>query len=144
MHMMALDQFLFGLGTLAYDELRRHTEWRHPSNSRVGVRAARQWVGPGDDTITLSGVLVPEFAGRRTSLDDLRAMADTGWAYALVSGIGQVFGAFVIVTLQETGTVFVAEGVARRTAFELTLGRVDDALATTGPWPGDDGWEWWM
>ena len=57
--LMALGQFVFGLDTLAFDTLRRATAWRHPSNSRVGAMPARQSLGPGDDTITLSGVLAP-------------------------------------------------------------------------------------
>ena len=76
--MMALGQFVFGLDTLTYQELQRSTEWRHPTNSRVGARPARQFIGVGEDTITLTGLQVPEFRGNRRSLDDVRAMADAG------------------------------------------------------------------
>ena len=39
--MAALGQFTFALNTLAFQELRRSTSWRHPSNARVGARPAR-------------------------------------------------------------------------------------------------------
>ena len=94
--LMALGMFVFSLPTLAYQEMQRQSNWRHPSNSRVGSRSAHQYVGPGDDTVTLSGVLVPELLGRASTLEELRAMADTGKAWVLVSGAGEIFGAFVI------------------------------------------------
>ena len=92
-NMMSLGQFAFGLATLPFETLRRQSEWRHPSNSRVGVRPARQSLGPGNDTITLSGVLAPEFKGSTRTLLQLREMANSGKAWALVSGAGEVFGA---------------------------------------------------
>ena len=94
--MMALGQFVFGMDTLAFQDLDRQAAWRHAANSRVGDRPARQYIGPGDETITLSGTLAPEFRGSSQSLVQLRAMADDGNAYALVDGAGGVYGAFVI------------------------------------------------
>lgn len=146
--LMALGQFVFGLDTLAFETLRRQTAWRHPSNSRVGARPARQYVGPGDDTINLSGVLAPEFKGSARHLRTLRDMADSGKAFALVSGAGDVFGAWVIESQQETGSIFIAEGRARRIEFDIQLARVDDSKAEgsggVDPWPADDFWEWWL
>lgn len=152
--MAALGQFVFALNTLAFQELRRSNAWRHPSNSRVGARPALQYVGPGAETLTLTGLQAPEFMGDRKALDRLRAMADKGSAYALVNGAGEAFGAFVIASIDETGSIFVAEGVARRVEFTVNLERVDDALAdpaggTDGGddwgdwWTGDD-WDWWL
>ena len=37
--MMSLGMFVFGLPTLAYQDMQRQTNWRHPGNSRVGTRA---------------------------------------------------------------------------------------------------------
>lgn len=124
--MMAFGQFAFGLDSLAYQDLQRQTAWRHASNSRVGARPARQFVGPGDETITLSGLLAPEFTGRRASLDELRAMGDAGGAWPLVDGNGKVYGQFVLESLRETGSLFMADGTPRRIEFELQLTRVDD------------------
>ena len=129
--LMSLGMFVFSLPTLAYQDMQRQTAWRHPSNSRVGSRAAHQFVGPGDDTITLSGVLVPELMGRTAALDELRAMADTGMAWALVSGAGEVFGAFVIENTSTTGTVMMDNGMPRRIEFQLQLKRVDDQRSGT-------------
>lgn len=127
--LMALGQFVFGLNTLAYEELKRSTAWRHPSTSRVGARAARQFVGPGDDTITLSGWVAPELVGDALSISELRAMGDSGHAFALVAGTGEVLGQWVIESLSETGTQHRHDGTPMRIGFDLQLQRVDDHAA---------------
>lgn len=124
--MMGLGQFVFSLSTLAYQDLQRQTQWRHPSSSRVGAAPARQFVGPGDDSIALQGLLVPELAGDTGSLDELREMADTGAAWPLVEGTGRVCGFFVIESLTEGRTLFFQDGASRRIEFTINLQRVDD------------------
>ncbi|MFB4403670.1 phage tail protein [Pseudomonas inefficax] len=124
--MLALGMFVFSLPTLAYQQLQRQTDWRHASNSRIGAQPARQFLGRGEDEITLPGVLLPELAGSMMSLDEIRAMGNTGKAWALVEGTGRVYGLFVIESLSETRSVFFQDGTARRIEFSLTLKRVDD------------------
>ena len=146
--MMALGQFVFGMDTLAFQDLDRQAAWRHAVNSRVGDRPARQYIGPGDETITLSGTLAPEFRGSSQSLVQLRAMADDGNAYALVDGAGGVYGAFVIEGVTEKGSVFIAEGLPRKIEFSLSLQRVDDERASADggldPAAPGDWWQWWL
>lgn len=84
--MLSLGMFVFSLSTLAYQELQRQTNWRHASNSRVGAPPALQFVGRGDDTIALPGIILPELAGSVLSLDALRLMANTGKAWPMVEG----------------------------------------------------------
>lgn len=124
--MMALGMFVFSLHTLAYQELQRQTDWRHPSNSRVGTNPARQFAGRGDDAITLPGIILPELAGTPISLDALRYMADTGKAWPLVEGTGRVMGIWVIESITETKTLFFPDGAARRIEFSISLKRIDD------------------
>lgn len=124
--MMALGLFVFATATLPYQQLQRTTSWRHPSNSRLGTRPARQFLGPGDDSITLSGTLYPELTGGRVSLAMVRAMAETGRAWPLIEGSGAFYGLWVIESIDETGSVFFADGSARKIDFSLKLARVDD------------------
>ncbi|WP_241000963.1 phage tail protein, partial [Pseudomonas viridiflava] len=49
--------FVFSLHTAAYQEMQRQTDWRHPTSSRVGAQPARQFLGRGEDAITLPGVI---------------------------------------------------------------------------------------
>jgi phage protein U len=125
--MMALGMFVFSLPTLVYQELQRQTEWRHVSTSRIGARPARQYIGPGEDSITLPGVLLPELTGETVSLDALRLMADTGKAWPLIEGTGRIYGLWVIESMQETRTLFFSDGAARRIDFSIALKRVDES-----------------
>ncbi|MEZ3134268.1 phage tail protein [Stutzerimonas kunmingensis] len=124
--MMALGMFVFSLETLAYQEFQRQTDWRHSSTSRIGTNPARQYLGRGEDSITLPGVLLPGLVGSPLSLDTLRTMADTGKAWPLVQGDGRIFGLWVIESLSETRTLFFRDGAARRIEFNLKLSRIDD------------------
>lgn len=124
--MLSLGMFVFSLSTLAYQELQRQTNWRHASNGRVGAAPALQFVGRGDDTITLPGLLLPELAGSILSLDALRLMANTGKAWPMVEGTGRIYGLWVIESLSETKTLFFRDGTPRRIEFTLTLKRTDD------------------
>lgn len=133
--MMCLGQFVFSLNTLAYQELQRQTNWRHAATSRIGVRPASQFLGPGDDTITLPGTILPEF-GQRTSLDEIHDMGDTGEPFVLVDGAGRLYGLFVITDKSETCSAFDQLGKPKRIEFSFTLKRVDDnTISTTGNTP---------
>lgn len=124
--MMSLGMFVFGMRTLAYQELQRNTAWRHASTSRVGTNPARQFVGRGDDTITLPGVLVSGLTGSQVSLDTLRYMADTGKAWPLIEGTGRIYGLWVIESIKEDRSYFFKDGAARRIEFTINLQRIDD------------------
>ena len=126
--MLALGMFVFSLHTAAYQEMQRQTDWRHPSSNRVGAQPARQFLGRGEDAITLPGVILPELAGSALSLDALRLMADTGKAWPMVEGSGRIYGLWVIERISETTTLFFRDGTPRRIEFTLSLKRIDDGL----------------
>ncbi|UVM06405.1 phage tail protein [Pseudomonas laurylsulfatiphila] len=135
--MLALGMFVFSLHTAAYQEMQRQTNWRHSTNSRIGTNPASQFLGLGEDAITLPGIILPELAGTVLSLDALRQMAGTGKAWPMVEGTGRLCGLWVIENLTETRTIFFPNGAARRIEFTLSLKRVDDGSvdllgATTG------------
>jgi phage protein U len=132
MIMMCLGLFVFALPTAAFTELQRQTNWRHSSNSRIGARPANQFLGVGEETITLQGVILPGF-GTRLSLDVLHRMADTGAAWVLVDGLGRVYGQFVITDKNETMTHFAKLGQPKKIEFSLSLKRVDNNTASTLP-----------
>ncbi len=123
--MMVLGVFVFSLSTLAYQDLQRTREWRHSDVSRIGERAICQFMGPGAEKITLTGLLVPEF-GSPLSLGALTVMASTGLPYPLVDGLGHVHGSFVIESLTDNQTYFTRVGTAQRIEFTLTLKRVEN------------------
>ncbi|MDI5893068.1 phage tail protein [Halomonas rhizosphaerae] len=127
--MMAYGMFVFALGTAPYQELQRQTAWRHEGQGRVGKRPARQYLGPGDDTITLTGTLLPHFTGGQQNLNQLRQMAAEGAAWPLIEGNGTFYGLYVIESLNENKSHQMRDGSAQRIGFSLTLQRVDDDRA---------------
>lgn len=130
--MMALGLFVFGLKTVPYQQLQRQISWRHPSTPRVGARPARQFAGPGDDIITLSGVLYPEITGGKISLAALEAMADEGMAWPLIEGTGLFYGLFVIEEVSQTHSDFFPDGAPRKIEFSIKLTRTDDEPSLMG------------
>lgn len=124
--MMTLGFFVFSRLTVPYQTSQHDMVWRHPTNSRVGARPSAQFLGVGDETLTLSGVLMPEITGGELSLDMLRKMADTGKAYPLIEGRGTVTGFFVIEKISKGRSEFFRDGAARRIEFTIELKRVDE------------------
>lgn len=121
--MLALGAFNFGIDTLAYQELSRRMDWRHASADRLGAMPAFQFVGAGMDSISLTGIIMPEFTGPNSSLDELRAMADTGDAYALLRTDGYIIGQYMIRSLDERQSIFLPAGGARHIEFGIELER---------------------
>lgn len=122
-----LGLFVFGLRTLPYQQWQRQSQWRHPAVSVVGARPRRQFTGPGDDTITLSGVLHPELTGGTLTLAVLREMANLGGAWPLLEGNGTYHGFFVIEEISETGRDLVYDGTAATLDFSVKLTAVGDS-----------------
>lgn len=129
MILMSLGMFPFHLPTLAHDELQRRADWRHARNPRIGARDAVQFVGPGDETISISGTAYAELSQGRASLDDLREMADSGETWPLVDGAGRVFGSFTIQAIDERHKYLFDDGTPRRIDFAIDLLRVDEDAA---------------
>lgn len=124
--MMTYGTFVFSLSTAAYEQLQRQMTWRHASSERLGARPARQYVGPGDDSISLQGTLVAELVGDLQVLDTLRELGDQGKPQALVEGSGRVYGAYLLVGLSETRKEFFHDGTPRLIEFQMQLERDDD------------------
>lgn len=126
--MMTLGLFVFMLRTVPYQELQYQRSWRFPTNSRVGLRPSTQFLGPDNDSVTLSGVLLPELTGGRLSLFALEQMAELGKAWPLIEGSGTIYGMYVVESLSQTKSEFFSNGTCRRIEFTLTLKRVDESL----------------
>ncbi|WP_298290346.1 phage tail protein [Novosphingobium sp.] len=124
-HLLTLGMFLFGIDALAYSELSRRTSWRHALSERFMARPASQYLGPGEDNITLAGRLMPEVSGQFAAIETLKAMADTGDDYPLVDGLGRVLGHFRIVRIEENQIGIMGGGLSRGLDFVIELERVD-------------------
>lgn len=124
--LMTLGMFVFSIDSALYDTLSRSREWRHATAERFGARAASQFVGPGADTIGLTGRIVPEIGGRYSALETIADMAATGDSYPMIDGLGRILGHYRIVRMDEEHGVIMAGGIPRNISFRLELERTDD------------------
>ena len=125
--MLTFGAVAFSVSSAAYQELRRATRFRVPVHERVGTQVGYQFTGPGEDSITLSGVIMPTYRGRPRVLDDLRALAGEGESRLLTSGTGEDFGRWIMQDLTEGRSGLFSTGQPRKIAFTVKLLRDDDA-----------------
>ena len=124
-HLLTLGMFIFSIDNAAYTDLSRRISWRHAVTERHMARPASQYVGPGEDAISIGGRIVPEVSGQFAAIEVIIAMADTGDDYPLVDGLGRVLGHYRIVRLEQTHLAVMAGGLPRAVDFTLELERVD-------------------
>ncbi|WP_249962224.1 phage tail protein [Histophilus somni] len=121
--LMSLGMFVFGLHTAPFEQLSRNSQWRWQSHNRTGADLAYQFTGRGEESITLTGVLMPEISGGVDQLDMLRQMADQGEPHLLTAGSGEVYGYYVIESLSENHSALLIDGTAQKIEFSLALKR---------------------
>jgi phage protein U len=119
--MMGLGEFRFEIDTAAYQSLSRNDEYRWESQERIGRAPALQFIGPGHTTITLEGVIFPQWKGGLGQIQTMRNMAGRGFPLFLVSGFGDIFGLFAITNIDETQTTFFSNGAPRKQEFVVEL-----------------------
>ncbi|ENX35793.1 phage tail protein [Acinetobacter courvalinii] len=125
--LMCLGQFPFTTDTLTFTEIQRQRSWQYADNAVAKGRKKRQFIGSGDDIITLPGVIYQEYGfGNRFSIDELASMADSGQGFVLVDGSGYLYGVYTIDNIDETKQVLLFNGVPRKVDFTIKLTRVDD------------------
>ena len=124
MPMMTLGMFVFALDSVPYGELQRKMAWRYGRTERVGAFAAAQFLGPGDDTVSITGAIVPPMAGSYSNLRVLEAIAAQGEAQPLVDTAGVVWGHFTIESIDKKQSYIMQDGIPRKTDFTLELKRV--------------------
>lgn len=126
--MMIYGMFVFQLSTLPHQQIQQSRNWRHVKNERINRSASWQYIGAGDDTITLSGLLYPEITGGEVSLTALTSQAYVGRPWPLIDGVGQIYGMYVITGLNITRSELDRYGRARKIEFTVTFERVDEDL----------------
>lgn len=119
--MMILGVYRFCIGNAAYQNLARTTEYKWEEQKRLFSEPAMQFMGNGAETITLEGIIYPQFKGGLRQVALMRAQAGLGMPLMLISGNGIAFGRWCIVSVNETQSVFMKDGTARKIAFSLTL-----------------------
>lgn len=121
--MMALGPYRFALNTAAYQTLRRKTQYRWAQQARLVQGLAHQYIGMGNDTIDLQGVIYPHYRGGLSQLHQLRKQAQQGEPQLLVDGLGHVWGRWVVLGVDEDHEIMLANGQPQKVSFRLQLAK---------------------
>ena len=121
--MLALGAYRFSIDTATYETFRQTTNYRWPSQARLGQMPARQFVGLGEETIELNGVIYPHYAGGLDQLEDLKGEASKGEPLLLTDGLGRVWGQWVVLSIQEEQSFLFSNGASRKLIFTLNITR---------------------
>ena len=89
---MALGAFRFSLSTAAYQSFRHRVEHRWVRNDEIGGPPRHQYLGSGEQTIILQGVIYPHHKGGLHQIVLMQAQASLGVPLYLVDGTGHVWG----------------------------------------------------
>ena len=130
--LIILGPFRFALNTAAPDEIERQSRWDWRQVDRVGTIPALQYTGPQNDTLKLTGRLVPGFGGGVEQLARMRALADIGQPLPLVDGTGRVHGLWVIESVDDVGRNHFKDGYPRLVQFTVTLKKYGDGSGLFG------------
>ncbi len=138
--LMTLGGFQFAITTAAHESLQRDTAYRWEKQERLGREPAMQFIGPGEDKITLQGRIYPHYRGGLEQIDTMRELAGEGEPLQLVDGLGRVMGPYCILRITEGQQTYVGPGIPRRQDFTMELVRYGSDTITGGGGDGGGGW----
>ncbi|MCP5136025.1 MAG: phage tail protein [Gammaproteobacteria bacterium] len=120
--MLSIGPYQLGVDTAALDTLSRVTEYRWAAPERIGASGRQQYMGPGKDTITVSGVILPHYRGGLGQLDAMRAEAGQGKPLIVFDHreLSTVYGKWCIVRISETRSRHLG-AAPRRIEFSLEM-----------------------
>ncbi|MEE8058983.1 MAG: phage tail protein [Pseudomonadales bacterium] len=131
--MMLLGVVRFSIDTAAYQQLQRSTQYQwaaqnrlgHPILKRFGIGGPTlQYIGPGDETISINGTMYPHYNGSPFHISLMRLQAGLGIPLPLISSSGGfVLGLWIVESIQQTDTALFSDGTARKIEFNLSLKR---------------------
>jgi len=124
--MMALSDFRFELASAAYQTLRRSDQWAWTDHARIGREAAQQYTGVKSRTISLNGVIYPQFKGGLKQIEAIRAEADKGTPLLMTDGLGFVLGKWVITDFEHSNSFLMEDGRPRKVTFRISLRKYGD------------------
>lgn len=108
------------------DSMERESGSSVASKPVMGGRERKEVTGEGEDTITLSGQLLPFRIGGMSELETLHDMRRKGQRFPLMRGDGYRFGWYYISEIAETHSEIARNGVGHVIAHRITLNQADE------------------
>ncbi|MGF9694690.1 phage tail protein [Rhizobium sp. 0TCS1.26] len=123
---LSLDTRPFGI-----DEVQRTASADFAEKSVMGAMVAREFMGEGDDKITLSGQILPFKTGGLTELEMAHAFRRSGQKLPVLRGDGVRLGWFVIDSITESHRDLMQDGVGFFVKHSISLTKVSPAGASS-------------
>ena len=130
--MMAIGDFRFSIETAAYDKLTRTHSYNWPGKARIGRAPALQFTGPGEETISLSGIVYPHFRGGLDQVSAMNTEAAKGEPLQLVDGNGRFWGIYAITKVREGHKFIDGTGTPYKQTFSLDIKAYGDDAPAQG------------
>lgn len=112
----------------SYQSFERSMAARWESIDLIGAAPAYQYMGPGEESASLAGVIFPfgppSVSGGFRALAAMELEIGRGQPLVLVSGYGKVFGAFGLRNITRTETMAFTRGEPQKIEFSLDLVRI--------------------
>lgn len=125
MEMYTLGSLVFGVPSLSAAEAVRVARYRWSAKDVVGGSPEFQWLGPGEDKLTLSGASLVAAAGTDDAVAALRNAASAGEALPLADGGGRVLGKWALQSVEERRRGIRADGIPAHIEWRLELTLVE-------------------
>lgn len=119
--MMLLGATVFSVNTNTYSSMTKAAAWQWQSLQVIGKNPRYQYLGKGENTISISGVVYPGQYGSRAQLLLLEQAASLGAPLPMFSGAGVELGAWCVKSYSETQTELFDNGLPRKIEFTLDL-----------------------
>ncbi|WP_175651272.1 phage tail protein [Pseudomonas sp. Marseille-P9899] len=122
------EAFYFNLDTAAFHELKRSSGFNWNGQERLSRSKAQQAVSLGDDRVTISGAIYPNFKGGLGQLQRLRSIARQLKPLSLSTGYGEMLGTWCLVNISEEQNALMAGGIPGRQGFTLEFTNYGDDM----------------
>jgi uncharacterized protein len=123
--LMALGPLSFEVLPLNATETQRVATGGWVDKPVVGRRPVLEWMGDGQDEMTIIAKLFPAKFGGLSSLAVVDAMRSSGMPHFLVRGDGTPLGWYAVITMTEKSTYLDQGGVGQVIEVNLKLRRAD-------------------
>lgn len=106
-------------------EVERDGATDYAKKELLGRLPGREYVGEGDETLTLKGQVLPTKIGGLGEIEALHGLRRAGEQIMVVRGDGAVLGWFAVENVKESHEHLGADGVGQVVKHEIKLVRVD-------------------
>lgn len=121
----ALGGFIFAPSFGSFEEMEQSWETPRASLDVIGSRPVKQWMGPGDTHLNLSGSIWPEIQlPGLLKIDALAGFASSGIPLPFLMATGQFLGMWGIANTIKSSGELARFGFPGEIGFEIELERV--------------------